>query len=38
MRLLCARKHRDDVMARIENDETMSQLFRQSMDLITPGV
>jgi len=31
------RKHRDDVMARIENDETMSQLFQQSMHLITPG-
>lgn len=31
------RKHRDDVMVRIGNDETMSQLFRQSMDLISPG-
>jgi uncharacterized protein YbaA (DUF1428 family) len=31
------RKHRDDVMARIENDETMSQLFQQTMHLITPG-
>lgn len=31
------RKPRDDVMVRIGNDETMSQLFRQSMDLISPG-
>jgi uncharacterized protein YbaA (DUF1428 family) len=31
------RKHRDDVEAKMRNDVNMEQLFKQSMDLITPG-
>jgi uncharacterized protein YbaA (DUF1428 family) len=31
------RKHRDDVYAKMRNDVNMEQLFKQSLDLITPG-
>jgi len=31
------RKHRDEVDAKMRNDVNMEQLFKQSMDLITPG-
>jgi uncharacterized protein YbaA (DUF1428 family) len=31
------RKHRDDVYAKMRNDVKMEQLFKQSLDLITPG-
>jgi uncharacterized protein YbaA (DUF1428 family) len=31
------RKHRDEVNAKMRNDVNMEQLFKQSMDLITPG-
>ena len=31
------RKHRDDVRAKMQNDESCGSLFRQFMDLITPG-
>jgi uncharacterized protein YbaA (DUF1428 family) len=31
------RKHRDDVRAKIQNDESCGSFFRQFMDLITPG-
>ena len=31
------RKHRDDVRAKMQNDERCGSLFRQFMDLITPG-
>jgi uncharacterized protein YbaA (DUF1428 family) len=31
------RKHRDEVSAKMRNDESMSPLFQQSMDLVTPG-
>ena len=31
------RKHRDEVEAKMRNNVNMEQLFKQSMDLITPG-
>jgi uncharacterized protein YbaA (DUF1428 family) len=31
------RKHRDDVRAKMQNDERCGSLFPQFMDLITPG-
>ena len=31
------RKHRDEVNAKMRNDVNMEQLFKKSMDLITPG-
>jgi uncharacterized protein YbaA (DUF1428 family) len=31
------RKHRDEVGAKMQNDPNMERLFKQSMDLITPG-
>jgi uncharacterized protein YbaA (DUF1428 family) len=31
------RKHRDEVDAKMRKDVNMEQLFKQSMDLITPG-
>jgi uncharacterized protein YbaA (DUF1428 family) len=31
------RKHRDDVYAKMRNEVNMERLFKQSMDLITPG-
>jgi uncharacterized protein YbaA (DUF1428 family) len=30
-------KHRDEYMAKCGNDENMNQLYKQSVDLITPG-
>ena len=30
-------KHRDEYMAKCGNDENMNQLYKQFMDLITPG-
>jgi uncharacterized protein YbaA (DUF1428 family) len=30
-------KHRDEYMAECGNDENMNQLYKQFMDLITPG-
>jgi uncharacterized protein YbaA (DUF1428 family) len=30
-------KHRDEVCAKMQNDENMNQLYKQFMDLITPG-
>jgi uncharacterized protein YbaA (DUF1428 family) len=31
------RKHRDEVDAKMRNDENMAPLFQQSVDLLTPG-
>ncbi|MGA7693279.1 MAG: DUF1428 family protein [Nitrososphaeraceae archaeon] len=31
------RKHRDEVDAKMRNDESMIPLFQQSLDLLTPG-
>jgi uncharacterized protein YbaA (DUF1428 family) len=31
------RKHRDEVDAKMRNDESMAPLFQQSVDLLTPG-
>ncbi len=31
------RKHRDEVDAKMRKDENMERLFKQSLDLITPG-
>ncbi|MCD6036938.1 MAG: hypothetical protein K0S67_826 [Nitrososphaeraceae archaeon] len=31
------RKHRDDVCAKMQNDESCGSLFRHFMDLVTPG-
>jgi uncharacterized protein YbaA (DUF1428 family) len=31
------RKHREEVEAKMHNDENMERPFKQSMDLITPG-
>jgi uncharacterized protein YbaA (DUF1428 family) len=30
-------KHRDEVDAKMRNDESMARLFQQSVDLLTPG-
>ena len=31
------RKHRDDVRAKMGNDESMDPLYQKSIDLVTPG-
>jgi uncharacterized protein YbaA (DUF1428 family) len=31
------RKHRDEVSAKMQNDENMERLYKQSVDLISPG-
>lgn len=31
------RKHRDEVDAKMRNDESMAPLFQQSVELLTPG-
>jgi len=31
------RKHMDEVIAKMEKDENMGRLYKQSLDLITPG-
>ena len=31
------RKHRDEVGAQMQNDENMERLYKQSMDLLSPG-
>jgi uncharacterized protein YbaA (DUF1428 family) len=31
------RKHRDEVGAKMQNDENMEQLYKQSVDLLSPG-
>lgn len=31
------RKHRDEIGTKMRNDERMSSLFKQSLDLVTPG-
>ena len=31
------RKHRDEVSARMQNDENMKRLYKQSVDLLSPG-
>ncbi|MDQ3840149.1 MAG: DUF1428 family protein [Thermoproteota archaeon] len=31
------RKHRDEVDAKMQNDESMAPLFQQSLDLLSPG-
>jgi uncharacterized protein YbaA (DUF1428 family) len=31
------RKHRDEVSAKMRNDESMGPLFQRSIDLVTPG-
>jgi uncharacterized protein YbaA (DUF1428 family) len=31
------RKHRDEVCAKIQNDENMERLYKQSVDLLSPG-
>jgi uncharacterized protein YbaA (DUF1428 family) len=31
------RKHKDEVGAKMRNDETMGPLWQQAMDLVTPG-
>lgn len=31
------RKHRDEVGANMQNDENMERLYKQSVDLLTPG-
>jgi uncharacterized protein YbaA (DUF1428 family) len=31
------RKHRDEVDAKMQNDELMGRLFQQSLDLLAPG-
>jgi uncharacterized protein YbaA (DUF1428 family) len=31
------RKHRDEVCANMQNDESMGRLFQQSLDLVTAG-
>jgi hypothetical protein len=30
-------KHKDEVSAKMRNDEIMGQLYQQSLDLVTPG-
>ena len=32
-----AREHRDEIDTKMRNDVNMERLFKQSMDLITPG-
>jgi uncharacterized protein YbaA (DUF1428 family) len=31
------RKHRDEVNAKMQNDKNMERLYKQSMDLLSPG-
>lgn len=31
------RNHRDEVIAKMQNDENMEQLYKQSVDLLSPG-
>jgi uncharacterized protein YbaA (DUF1428 family) len=31
------RKHRDEVCAKMQNDENMERLYKQSVDLLSPG-
>jgi uncharacterized protein YbaA (DUF1428 family) len=31
------RKHRDEVCAKMQNDESMERLYKQSVDLLSPG-
>ena len=31
------RKHMEEVIAKMEKDENMGRLYKQSLDLITPG-
>jgi uncharacterized protein YbaA (DUF1428 family) len=31
------RKHRDEVGAKMQNDENMARLYKQSVDLLSPG-
>ena len=31
------RKHRDEVSAKMQNDDNMERLYKQSMDLLSPG-
>jgi uncharacterized protein YbaA (DUF1428 family) len=31
------RKHRDEVGAKMQNDENMERLYKQSVDLLSPG-
>jgi uncharacterized protein YbaA (DUF1428 family) len=31
------RKHRDEVSAKMQNDENMKRLYKQSVDLLSPG-
>ena len=31
------RKHRDEVGANMQNDENMERLYKQSVDLLSPG-
>ena len=31
------RKHRDEMRAKMQNDENMERLYKQSMDLLSPG-
>jgi uncharacterized protein YbaA (DUF1428 family) len=31
------RKHRDEIGTKMRNDERMGSLFKQSLDLVTPG-
>ena len=31
------RKHRDEVSAKMQNDENMERLYKQSVDLLSPG-
>jgi uncharacterized protein YbaA (DUF1428 family) len=30
-------KHRDEVCAKMQNDENMERLYKQSVDLLSPG-
>jgi hypothetical protein len=31
------RKHRDEVGTKMQNDENMERLYKQSVDLLSPG-
>jgi uncharacterized protein YbaA (DUF1428 family) len=31
------RNHRDEVIAKMQNDENMERLYKQSVDLLSPG-
>ena len=31
------RKHRDEVSAKMQNDDNMERLYKQSVDLLSPG-